>query len=117
MKTSASPSFAERLQISQREWDLVVQILASHLTNHTVWAFGSRATGLRVKRFSDLDLAVSGRLTSEKRAALNETFDEALINFKVDVVELDILDTEFKQRIEQDFVLLQDAFSGVTVTA
>ncbi len=107
MTTSVHPDCAERLQISKREWTLVVEILAAQIPGLTVWAFGSRATGLRVKRFSDLDLAVAGRLTSTERSALSEALDEALINFKVDVAEVDLLDADFKQRIERDFVLLQ----------
>jgi predicted nucleotidyltransferase len=107
MTTTTHASFAERLQISEREWLLVTEILAKHLAHRAVWAFGSRATGLRVKRFSDLDLAVEGRLTFAESAALSEAFDEALINFKVDVVETELIDKDFWHRIEPDLVLLQ----------
>ena len=107
MTTTASLDFAERLQISEREWLLVAGILATHLSDRSVWAFGSRATGLRINRFSDLDLAVAGRLTFPERAALSDAFDEALINFKVDVIETDLVDEDFLRRIEPDFVLLQ----------
>jgi predicted nucleotidyltransferase len=109
MTTSTQTSLAERLQISEHEWLLVADVLAKHLANRTVWAFGSRATGLRVKRFSDLDLAVQGRLTFAERAALSEAFDEALISFKVDVVETELIDADFLRRIQPDFVLLQSA--------
>jgi predicted nucleotidyltransferase len=98
---------AQRLQISDREWGIVADILNRHLSGKNAWAFGSRATGKNVKRFSDLDIAVPGRLTWEERAALSEALDEALINFKVDVVELDLVDADFKERIEKDFVVLQ----------
>jgi predicted nucleotidyltransferase len=111
MTTLAQSNLTERLQVSEREWLLVSEILSSQIPGHTVWAFGSRATGLHVKRFSDLDLAIAGRLTSRERAALNDAFDEALINFKVDVVELDLLEAAFRQRIERDFVLLQASSS------
>lgn len=106
--TPTTPAvMAERLHISEREWTLVAEILEQHLAGKAVWAFGSRATGQHVKRFSDLDLAVPGKLIWEQRAALSEAFDEALINFRVDVVELDLIDADFRQRIEKDFVLLQ----------
>jgi predicted nucleotidyltransferase len=107
MTTITQTSLSGRLQISEREWLLVAEIIAKLLAGRTVWAFGSRATGLRVKRFSDLDLAVEGRLTFAESAALSEAFDEALINFKVDIVETDLIDTDFKRRIEPDFLLLQ----------
>lgn len=108
MTTSVQTSIAERLQISPREWNLVAAILAQHIPGRTVWAFGSRATGLRVKRFSDLDLALEGRLISAERAGLFDAFDEAPINFKVDIVEMDLIDADFRRRIEKDFLLLQE---------
>jgi hypothetical protein len=53
---------------------------------------------------------VQGRLTFAERAALSEAFDEALISFKVDVVETDLMEDDFLLRIKPDFVLLQTAF-------
>jgi len=109
MTSASQAGLAERLQISEREWEIVAKILEQHLAGKTVWAFGSRAPGKRVKRFSDLDLAVPGTLTWAERAVLSESFDEALVNFKVDVVEMGLVDTDFRQRIEKDFVRLQGA--------
>ena len=105
--TTAQAGMAARLQISEREWKLVAEILAKLAPGLTVWAFGSRATGRRVKPFSDLDLAVPGRLPAGVSAALKDHFDEALIDFKVDLVELGLVDTEFRERVERDFVVLQ----------
>jgi predicted nucleotidyltransferase len=107
--TAAQAEIGKRLTISEREWDIVSEILTKHLAGRTVWAFGSRATGRRVKQFSDLDLAVSGQLTWAKRAALSEAFDDSLLNFKVDVVESSMVDADFWARIERDFVVLQTA--------
>jgi predicted nucleotidyltransferase len=107
MKRTAQVELADRLQISEREWMLVVSILDRYLSTRKVWSFGSRATGKHLKRFSDLDLAVEGRLTWAERAALSEAFDEALINFKVDVLEKEMVEADFWERIEKDFVLVQ----------
>ena len=41
--------------------------LRDHVTGHEVFAFGFRGTGFRLKPYSDLDLAVSGKLTSRER--------------------------------------------------
>jgi predicted nucleotidyltransferase len=113
MASSAQIALAVRLQISEREGAIVAEIVEKFLAGRTVWAFGSRATGKHVKRFSDLDLAVPGRLTWEERTALSEAFDESLLSFKVDVVELDLVDADFKQRIEKDFVYVQGASNGL----
>ena len=109
MTTLAGSGMAERLQISEREWEIVAGILRQHLPGKVVWAFGYRATGKHVKRYSDLDIALPERLTSPERAALSEAFDEALLNFKVDLVEMDLADEAFRQRIAKDLVLLQGA--------
>lgn len=102
---------AQRLHLSEREWQIVTEIVTQHLPMKTVWAFGSRATGRLLKKFSDLDLAVEGTLTWAERAAVSEAFDESLLNFKVDVVESGLVDAEFLGRIERDFVLVQQAIT------
>lgn len=96
--------------IEAHEWKQLTAILREHLTDHAVWAFGSRATGERVWRFSDLDLAVGGEaLPLGERARLVEALNESLLPFKVDVVELAMVTPEFRARIEPDFVPVQDA--------
>ena len=82
-------------------------LLEKWVPGRRVWAFGSQATGTRLKRFSDLDLAVEGRLTGKERAGLAEEFDESALPFKVDVVELGEVEDGFRERIERDFVAVQ----------
>lgn len=101
------------LHLSERELELVRAILKEHLPGKAVWAFGSRATGGRMlKRFSDLDLAVEGRLAPGEWMTLVDAFDESLLPIKVDVVELGSVDKEFRERIERDFVVVQRAVVG-----
>ncbi len=101
------------LHLPQHEVDLVRAILAQYIPGRAVWAFGSRATGSRMlKRFSDLDLAVEGKLTGPERAALADAFDESRLPIKVDVVELGSVDADFRERIEKDFVLVQASPTG-----
>jgi len=95
------------IMIEPREWELLAAILRTHLAGRRVWAFGSRATGRRVKRFSDLDLAVEGEpLPLGLAARLDEALDEAPLPFKVDVTELSALTPEFRKRIEGEMVLV-----------
>jgi predicted nucleotidyltransferase len=107
MTIAAQTGLADRLRISEREWILLADILHRQIPEKAVWAFGSRATGKHIKRFSDLDLAIAGRLTPAEHAAISEALDEAPINFKVDLVELDLVDADFRKRIEPDFIRLQ----------
>jgi uncharacterized protein len=102
------------LHLPEHELDQVRAILKEHLPGKAVWAFGSRATGGRMlKRFSDLDLAVEGELTGPEHADLADAFDESPLPIKVDVVELGLVDAEFRERIEKDFVVVQRTGVGV----
>lgn len=84
-------------------------ILEAHLPGHRVWAFGSRATRRRVKRFSDLDLAIDGNeLPLRKIAILEEALDESRLPFKVDIIDLASVTPEFRARIEPEMVLVRD---------
>ncbi len=106
----AQASLADRLSLSEQDMRIVHEVLQTVIPGREVWAFGSRATQSRMlKRFSDLDLAVEGKLTWPERAGLAEAFDESLLPIKVDVVELGLVDAEFRERIEKDFVVVQGA--------
>ena len=95
--------------IGPHEWQELATILRNYLPGRRVWAFGSRATGRRVKPFSDLDLAIEGDALSLKEAAkLDEALDESRLPFKVDVADLSALTPEFRARIESELVLLQE---------
>jgi predicted nucleotidyltransferase len=73
-----------------------------------VYAFGSRATGCARCR-SNLDLAVGGQepLSLAAEATLADEFDESGLPIEVDVVDLNAIEPEFRQRIERDFILIQ----------
>ena len=96
------------IAIEPHQWLELSAILRTHLAGRRVWAFGSRATGRRVKRFSDLDLAVEGEpLALDESALLDEALEESRLPFKVDVAELARLTPEFRTRIEPEMVLVQ----------
>lgn len=97
------------IAIEPHQWQELSEILRARLPGRPVWAFGSRATGVRLKRFSDLDLAVGGgRLSLSEAAILDEALDESRLPFKVDIVDLATVSPEFRARIEPEMVLVQD---------
>lgn len=93
-----------KLHLSDSELTIVHSILERHLSGRNVWAFGSRATGVRLKRFSDLDLAIDGNLSIIENARLSEAFDHSSLPMKVDLVPLEGMSAEFLQRVERDFI-------------
>jgi predicted nucleotidyltransferase len=95
------------LDLEPENLAIVHEILQRNLPDRTVWAFGSRATGRHVKRFSDLDLAVEGTLSFSQRGQLRAEFGECLLPMKVDINELGSVDASFRERIEKDFVPVQ----------
>ncbi len=88
--------------------ELLGELLQRYVPDQPVWAFGSRATGRYLWRFSDLDLAVERRLEPGVRSDLLDALDESDIPVKVDLVELDRVDAAFAARIRPDFVLVQE---------
>ena len=108
MTIEATASEIPPIVIEPRHWEELISILKAHLSGRRVWAFGSRATGIRVKRYSDLDLLVEGGSLSFREAALlDEALDESRLPFKVDVVQGAALTPEFRARIEPSLILIQ----------
>ena len=97
----------EPLFLAPRYRAILLDLLQRYVPEDTVWAFGSRATGKYLGRFSDLDLAVEKRLPGGVRASLMEALDESDLPIKVDFVELDKVDAAFADRIRPDFVLVR----------
>lgn len=96
-------------EIAARSSDLAIvrAILSRHLPPETkVWVFGSRARGDRVRRGSDLDLAVDAgmELSIRMQALLSDDFTESLLPYTVDVLDLQIVSPSFRKLIEPDFV-------------
>lgn len=79
-------------------------ILRAHLPAGTrVHVFGSRAHG-GARRYSDLDLALSGDRPIDPGtiAALAEALSESDLPYRVDLVDLAIVDPGFRDRIMRD---------------
>lgn len=97
------------LAISAEEARTVSDILARCLPDgYRVYAFGSRATGIRLKPWSDLDLSIEGPAPLPPRtlAQLGDAFDESLLMWKVDVVDRTTVSESFGRIIDADKVPL-----------
>ena len=110
-------SSPEKLGLTASDFRIVTRILATHVPDRPVYAFGSRAVG-RAGRRSDLDLAVGGDtpLTLRQRALLNEDFIESDLPIVVDVLDLHAITPDFRHRIQRDFVAVQQVHEFAQVT-
>jgi predicted nucleotidyltransferase len=102
----------EPLYLAQRHRDELMHILEEYVPGQDVWAFGSRATGRHLGRFSDLDLAVEHAVEPSVRHDLKDALDESKLPIRVDFVELDRVDAAFAERIRIDFVLVRKGDSS-----
>ena len=97
--------------VTVAEWRIVRAILLRHVPGREVWAFGSRVgtkdTG-RVKKFSDLDLAVKGDepLPMSMLAALADDFSESDLPYKVDIVDWATTTARFRAIIESSHIVI-----------
>ena len=98
------------IDLSPHHLETVQRILAEHLPDYEVRAFGSRATWTAWE-YSDLDLAVVSPEPLDRRTSANlrEALEESDLPIRVDVVEWTTLTDGFRQAIEGDLVALQDA--------
>ena len=97
------------IDLSPHHLETVKRILAEHLPDCEVRAFGSRATWTAWE-YSDLDLAVVSHEPLDRRASANlrEAFEESDLPIRVDVVDWTTLTDGFRQAIEGDCVVLQE---------
>jgi type I restriction enzyme S subunit len=98
------------LALSPAELAIVRAILARHVPDREVWAFGSRVSG-RAREYSDLDLVVIGEtpLDLAISAALAEDFAESDLPFKVDVVDWATTSAGFREIIGAGKVMVLSA--------
>lgn len=97
--------------LSPEHRQLVQKILAEHVPECEVRVFGSRVKGTQ-KPYADLDLAVVGpaRLARARLDALEDSFIESDLPFRVDVLDWFTLSEEFRQEIEDKYEVIQNPY-------
>lgn len=102
------PQAAPPIDLNPRDWEIVRNILARHVPQYEVWAFGSRTTGT-AKEYSDLDLAIitDQPLGLSLSAAISDDFAESDLPIKVDVVDWATTGEAFRRIIQKDKIVIQ----------
>lgn len=86
---------------------IVKKILATHFPHQTkIYIFGSRATKAK-KKFSDLDLGIDANeiLPISVIASLEQDFSESDLPYKVDIVDLNNISSNFLKKIQTEMIL------------
>lgn len=98
------------IDISPADLKTVQQILADHVPELEVWAFGSRVSW-HARATSDLDLALLTveSLDTIKLALLIEAFSNSDLPFSIDIVDWAETSEEFRDLIQRDYVVIQEA--------
>jgi predicted nucleotidyltransferase len=98
------------LELTPPQLQIVKEILAAHVPDCEVLAFGSRVTG-KAKRFSDLDLAIIGEapLPLILYGDICDAFSLSDLPFKVDVVDWATTKENFRAIIRRRCEVLQAA--------
>jgi type I restriction enzyme S subunit len=96
------------IDASPSQLDTVTRILAGHVPECEVRAFGSRVTWT-AKDYSDLDLAVVGEpaLDLDALRRLKEAFEESDLPFRVDVLDWHAISPAFQKVIEKQYEVVQ----------
>ena len=92
------------LFMEPRHWIIVQKILSRY--PYAFYAFGSRARG-NPKPLSDLDLCFFDNIPTNILSHLDEDFEESDLPFKVDVIDWNMCDENFRAKITPDLVLIQ----------
>lgn len=96
------------IDLAPEQLAIVRRLLAAHVPECEVRAFGSRVTG-KAKPYSDLDIALLGpaRLPIGRLAALREAFEESELSIRVDVLDWHAISAAFRGVIADQCALLQ----------
>lgn len=83
---------------------IIKGILTELVPEYEVRAFGSRVNGT-AKKYSDLDLALVGKhkIDLRKLRQLEDAFQESDLPFRVDILDWNMIDDEFKKLIEKKY--------------
>lgn len=93
------------IQMDEKHLKIVQDILSKY--PYTFYAFGSRVKG-KPRRLSDLDLCFMEDIPWSHRAQIDEAFEESDLPYKVDVVDWNLCDEDFKREIKRDMILFYE---------
>ena len=95
------------IDILPEHMEMLAVILAEHLPDREVWAYGSRVNG-QARKYSDLDLVIMGDepLNEVIRFLLKEDLSESRLPFIVQVKDWQLIPPEFQDEIRRCYAVI-----------
>ena len=97
------------LNLSDDDFNLIIQLIKTHLPDAIIWAYGSRVKG-KSHIGSDLDVVVLNKtndtLPSEGLQQLRQALEESDLPMLIDIHDWAYLPKSFKDEIEKNKVIL-----------
>jgi nucleotidyltransferase substrate binding protein (TIGR01987 family) len=96
------------INIERHHLVLIIDILKSFLNteNANIYVYGSRVKGKSLK-YSDIDVAIdyNGQIISDLlKNKILDAFENSILPYKVDIIDINSISEEFKNKIRKDFV-------------
>ena len=86
--------------------DFIKQTVASCMQDFKLYIFGSRAKN-KAQKYSDIDIAINSKeLTSSVKSKLEFLFENSLLPYEVDIIDLNSITENFKNLIKDDLIEL-----------
>ena len=104
------------IDLRQEDLAIVQAILAKHVPDCEVWAYGSRVKSSSWK-YSDLDLAVIGpsRLDPVRIYRLRDAFEESALDFRVDLLDWHTVSESFHRQMTERHEVVQTSAADAVV--
>ena len=98
------------ISVSSKEFDIIINILHSHIKKGKVYAFGSRHKNNN-RKFSDLDIAIDTgeKLSFEFLNILKDAFEENDLPYRVDIIDYNNISDKFKKIVDNGNEVIYNA--------
>lgn len=90
--------------LEKRHYDFILDNLKKYIPNAKYFIFGSRSKG-NYQKYSDIDIAIdlnNEKLKADILAKIITSFQDSTLPYKVDIIDLNSIDENFKNIIFDD---------------
>ena len=93
------------INMKDHHLEIIKNILQKY--DYSFYVFGSRITD-KAKEFSDLDLLYFDEISDSTLVILEEEFENSNLPYKVDLIDYNQCDDDFKNIIGENYICIQE---------